>query len=85
MAVHEKKIEHTLMVDDASSKFHDSDKVEDGVLPEATELYAPAGSARWYRRTFFNVVLIGLISLTQPGIWAALNSQCLTLVSKPSG
>lgn len=74
MAVHEKKIEHTLMVDDVSSKFHDSDKVEDGVLPGAIELCSPAGSARWYRSTLFNVVLIGLISLTQPGIWAALNN-----------
>ncbi len=29
---------------------------------------------RWYRSPLFNVVLIGLISFTQMGIWNALNS-----------
>lgn len=30
--------------------------------------------ARWYRTPLFNVILVGLISFTQPGIWNALNS-----------
>ncbi len=29
---------------------------------------------RWYRSPLFNVILIGLISFTQMGIWNALNS-----------
>lgn len=29
---------------------------------------------RWYRSPLFNVILIGLISFTQPGVWNALNS-----------
>jgi hypothetical protein len=30
---------------------------------------------RWYRSPLFNVIIIGLISFTQPGIWNALNSK----------
>lgn len=30
--------------------------------------------AAWYRTPLFNVILVGLISFTQPGIWNALNS-----------
>lgn len=30
---------------------------------------------RWYRSPLFNVILVGLISFTQPGIWNALNSM----------
>jgi len=29
---------------------------------------------RWYRSPLFNIVVVGLISFTQPGIWNALNS-----------
>lgn len=29
---------------------------------------------RWYRSPLFNVIMVGLISFTQPGIWNALNS-----------
>lgn len=29
---------------------------------------------RWYRSPLFNVILVGLISFTQPGIWNALNT-----------
>ncbi|KAK4125176.1 MFS general substrate transporter [Parathielavia appendiculata] len=29
---------------------------------------------RWYRSPLFNVILVGLISFTQPGIWNALNN-----------
>lgn len=30
---------------------------------------------RWYRSPLFNVIIVGLISFTQPGIWNALNSK----------
>lgn len=30
---------------------------------------------RWYRSPLFNVIVVGLISFTQPGIWNALNSE----------
>ncbi|KHE80501.1 MFS general substrate transporter [Neurospora crassa] len=29
---------------------------------------------RWYRSPLFNVIMVGLISFTQPGVWNALNS-----------
>jgi hypothetical protein len=29
---------------------------------------------KWYRSPLFNVILVGLISFTQPGIWNALNN-----------
>ena len=29
---------------------------------------------RWFRSPLFNVIIVGLISFTQPGIWNALNS-----------
>jgi hypothetical protein len=34
---------------------------------------------RWYRSALFNVIIVGLISFTQPGIWNALNSRLLCL------
>lgn len=41
-----------------------------------TELSPPSSRiARFYRNTWFNVVIVGLVSFTQPGIWAALNSR----------
>lgn len=30
---------------------------------------------RWFRSPLFNVILVGMISFTQPGIWNALNSM----------
>ncbi|KAF2773970.1 MFS general substrate transporter [Teratosphaeria nubilosa] len=40
-----------------------------------TELPPPRSSlARFYRSTWFNVVIVGLVSFTQPGIWTALNN-----------
>jgi len=30
---------------------------------------------RVYRSPLFNVIIVGLISFTQPGIWNALNSE----------
>jgi hypothetical protein len=29
---------------------------------------------RWFRSPLFNVIIVGLISFTQPGIWNALNN-----------
>lgn len=29
---------------------------------------------RWYRSPLFNVIIVGFISFTQPGIWNALNN-----------
>ncbi|ETN43936.1 uncharacterized protein HMPREF1541_11067 [Cyphellophora europaea CBS 101466] len=54
-----------------------SDNEEAGV-PQAgggegeEELGLP--KSRWYHSTLFNIILVGAISFTQPGIWAALNS-----------
>jgi hypothetical protein len=36
--------------------------------------------ARAYRSTLFNVIIAGLISFTQPGIWNALNSQSTAML-----
>ena len=33
------------------------------------------GFARVFRSPLFNVIIVGLISFTQPGIWNALNSK----------
>lgn len=38
----------------------------------------PKPVSRWtriYRSPLFNVIIVGLISFTQPGIWNALNSE----------
>jgi hypothetical protein len=60
---------------------HDSKKaIEDGVVqsPPASDDGQPPRNVsrftRWYRSPLFNVILVGLISFTQPGIWNALNS-----------
>lgn len=42
------------------------------------ELYAApkpvSRFTRWFRSPLFNVIIVGLISFTQPGIWNALNN-----------
>ena len=40
--------------------------------------------ARVYRSTLFNVIIAGLISFTQPGIWNALNSQSTAMSAQSS-
>lgn len=30
---------------------------------------------KWFRSPLFNVIIVGLVSFTQPGIWNALNSK----------
>lgn len=39
---------------------------------------------RMYRSTMFNVIIAGLISFTQPGIWNALNSKSPTTFDLPA-
>lgn len=47
----------------------------DGSNDQVQQLPLPRSKfARVYRSTLFNVIVAGLISFTQPGIWNALNS-----------
>ncbi|KAL2213560.1 MFS general substrate transporter [Sarocladium strictum] len=46
------------------------ESLNDGVAPSKPV----SRLTRWYRSPLFNVIIIGLISFTQPGIWNALNS-----------
>ncbi|CAO2647105.1 Nn.00g080270.m01.CDS01 [Neocucurbitaria sp. VM-36] len=43
-------------------------EVEDGPVKTVSRF------TRWYRSPLFNVIIVGLISFTQPGIWNALNN-----------
>jgi hypothetical protein len=43
-----------------------------GAAPEQTK--PVSRFTRWYRSPLFNVILVGLVSFTQPGIWNALNA-----------
>jgi len=50
---------------------------QEAVIPseESPGLKKPVSRfTRWYRSPLFNVIIVGLISFTQPGIWNALNS-----------
>lgn len=51
--------------------------IESEVEPAHEEQTAKPVSrfTRWYRSPLFNVIVVGLISFTQPGIWNALNSM----------
>jgi hypothetical protein len=57
----------------------DEKRIDDVSVLEATgepqEQMKPVSRlTRWYRSPLFNVIIVGLISFTQPGIWNALNS-----------
>ena len=55
----------------------DSNSIEAAKAKDAVEEYnaQPVSKfTRWYRSPLFNVILVGLISFTQPGIWNALNN-----------
>jgi hypothetical protein len=57
----------------------DEKRIDDGsaleVAGEAQEQTKPVSRfTRWYRSPLFNVIIVGLISFTQPGIWNALNN-----------
>ncbi|CAG5160883.1 uncharacterized protein ALTATR162_LOCUS5923 [Alternaria atra] len=41
----------------------------DGNIPKRVSRFT-----RWYRSPLFNVIVVGMISFTQPGIWNALNN-----------
>ncbi|KAM7212743.1 Major facilitator superfamily domain containing protein [Rhypophila decipiens] len=57
-------IEHAKGIEDSSSS-----------VQEAPAPTKPVSRfTRWYRSPLFNVILVGLISFTQPGIWNALNN-----------
>ncbi|KAK0643286.1 major facilitator superfamily domain-containing protein [Cercophora newfieldiana] len=50
-------------------------RVEDDSSVGATEQVKPVSRfTRWYRSPLFNVIVVGFISFTQPGIWNALNN-----------
>ncbi|KAF4440384.1 hypothetical protein F53441_12332 [Fusarium austroafricanum] len=52
-----------------------SDKDVKDVTEESIEQSKPVSRfTRWYRSPLFNVIIVGLISFTQPGIWNALNN-----------
>jgi hypothetical protein len=54
-----------------------SDKIIEPEVESAGEAHVKPVSrfTRWYRSPLFNVIVVGLISFTQPGIWNALNSM----------
>ncbi|KAG5805400.1 hypothetical protein H9Q74_009877 [Fusarium xylarioides] len=52
-----------------------SDKDVKDVTEQSIEQSKPVSRfTRWYRSPLFNVIIVGLISFTQPGIWNALNN-----------
>ncbi|KAK5661147.1 hypothetical protein OQA88_11038 [Cercophora sp. LCS_1] len=55
-----------------------ANNVEDARSSESTDVVEHSRPVskftRWYRSPLFNVILVGLISFTQPGIWNALNN-----------
>jgi hypothetical protein len=72
---------HCLGYQSAAMSFDQNPKVEAVLASEefGDEVYAPqkpvSRFTRWYRSPLFNVILIGLISFSQQGIWNALNSM----------
>ncbi|GKU05743.1 unnamed protein product, partial [Fusarium langsethiae] len=53
----------------------DKDQPVKDVAQEVPEQSKPVSRfTRWYRSPLFNVIIVGLISFTQPGIWNALNN-----------
>ncbi|KAG7102645.1 hypothetical protein HYQ44_020405 [Verticillium longisporum] len=47
---------------------------EQGSAEETRSVKPVSRFTRWYRSPLFNVIIVGLISFTQPGIWNALNT-----------
>jgi hypothetical protein len=54
-----------------------SDQAVEPEIENATDAQSKPFSrfTRWYRSPLFNVIVVGMISFTQPGIWNALNSK----------
>lgn len=59
---------------DAHQK-HVTLSAEQGSAEETHPVKPVSRFTRWYRSPLFNVIIVGLISFTQPGIWNALNSR----------
>ncbi|CAP71851.1 uncharacterized protein PODANS_6_7900 [Podospora anserina S mat+] len=59
-----------------STAEQDQKVINDGAVIESQgEQTKPVSwFTRWYRSPLFNVIIVGLISFTQPGIWSALNN-----------
>lgn len=70
----EQDLDPKLAVDatsDSSSSQKPADKNDQQVY---TETKPVSRFTRWFRSPLFNVIIVGLISFTQPGIWNALNN-----------
>ncbi|RSL73863.1 hypothetical protein CEP54_000254 [Fusarium duplospermum] len=48
--------------------------IEQNVTSSEEQVKPVSRFTRWYRSPLFNVIIVGLISFTQPGIWNALNN-----------
>jgi hypothetical protein len=59
-------------LDDIASSIASGHDVAPHRISEKAE---EATTVHWYRSTLFNIFLVGVISLTQSGLWAALNSE----------
>lgn len=65
------------MADEKTTAQVSLDKDAENISLEADQfaVQKPVGRfTRWYRSPLFNVIIVGLISFTQPGIWNALNN-----------
>ncbi|KAK3352731.1 major facilitator superfamily domain-containing protein [Lasiosphaeria hispida] len=60
-------------IKDTSVEHGSSTKQDQELLVEQT-VKPVSKFTRWYRSPLFNVIIVGLISFTQPGIWNALNN-----------
>jgi hypothetical protein len=66
-----------MTLNDAETKPGEVDETQVSSIDETTS--KPVSRfTRWYRSPLFNVIIVGLISFTQPGIWNALNSMFAT-------
>lgn len=65
-------------VDEDAMSSADEKKIDEGSSVEVAgveeEIKPVSRFTRWYRSPLFNVIIVGLISFTQPGIWNALNN-----------
>jgi hypothetical protein len=71
------------MVSKRTSFYEMSSKIVEPDIEDAGDYAAKPTSqfTRWYRSPLFNVVVVGLISFTQPGIWNALNSKLFAITT----
>ncbi|RTE77815.1 hypothetical protein BHE90_007688 [Fusarium euwallaceae] len=64
------------VLDSSSDRDHKDPSlgIEQNVAPSEEQVKPVSRFTRWYRSPLFNVIIVGLISFTQPGIWNALNN-----------